>query len=250
MVEKHPNLSSYNYCSNNPVNRIDPTGMLDDGWEIDLENRVITKISIEGGNSTQHVNLKGTNITTELDGSTEDFISTWENAGYTVNSTLSLSIPSQSLPTPSLSLPVSSFKINFSNVLSTKSGFNLDKAVDYLNANAYPAYDKQTCGNCARAVRLAIEAGGVNTSNRPSSGSAKDFGAYIKGWGFSTISNTNYTPLKGDVRVIQNYPGGSQHGHMDMYNGDRWVSDFLQNGFWPGSGYRQYQPDYQIYRWE
>ena len=129
------------------------------------------------------------------------------------------------------------------------SGYSIEKAVNYLNANAYPVYNKETCGRCARAVRLAIEAGGVNTTNRPSTGYAKDFGPYLTEWGFREVDLSNYSPIKGDVRVMQNYRGGNIAGHMDMYNGSRWVSDYLQNGFWPGPGYREYQPSYRIFRW-
>jgi hypothetical protein len=132
----------------------------------------------------------------------------------------------------------------------TRTGFNINAAVAYLNAHAYPVYSKETCGNCARAVRLAIGAGGINTSSRLLSGLAKDFGPYIEERGFSFIDNANYSPLEGDVRVIQNCPTGSIFGHMDMYNGNQWVSDYFQNGFWPGKGYRDYQPSYQIYRWK
>lgn len=125
-------------------------------------------------------------------------------------------------------------------------GYNIDNAVNYLNEHAYPQYSKATCGNCARAVRLAVEAGGVNTDLRPSSFSAKDYGPYLEKWGFRPV---NGSPERGDVRVMQNYPGGSPHGHMDMYNGERWVSDYMQNGLWPGPGYREHKPIYQIYRW-
>ena len=128
--------------------------------------------------------------------------------------------------------------------------YDIDKAVNYLNDHAYPVYDKNNCGNCARAVRLAITAGGINTDARPKSKSAKDYGPYIEEWGFSLVNEPNYLPVRGDVRVIQNHPEGSIHGHMDMYNGFRWVSDYMQNGTWPGPGYRKYKPTFQIYRWE
>jgi hypothetical protein len=99
-----------------------------------------------------------------------------------------------------------------------KPGFNIDNAVDYLNEHAYPKYDKATCGRCARAVRLSLEAGGINTTKHPNS--AKDYGPYLTKWGFSTVNRTNYEPLKGDLRVFQNYTGGSIDGHIDMYNGN------------------------------
>ena len=125
--------------------------------------------------------------------------------------------------------------------------FDINKAVETLNNNAYPHYVKGKCGYCARAVRIAIAAGGINTDKRP--GSAKDYEPYMDNWGFQRISQTNYTPVLGDVRVIQSYPGGSRHGHINMYNGTKWVSDFVENGFWPGPGYRKHEPSFTIFRW-
>lgn len=155
---------------------------------------------------------------------------------------------------PSYNPPSAEQKVNKfileANVLAGqggKPGFNIDNAVDYLNDHAYAKYDKATCGRCARAVRLSLEAGGINTSNRPNS--AKDYGPYLQKWGFSTVDRTYYSPLKGDLRVFQNYTGGSIHGHIDMYNGGQWVSDFFENGFWPGRGYRENNAAFTIYRW-
>ena len=43
---------------------------------------------------------------------------------------------------------------------------------------------------------------------------------------FMKFSRTNYVPQKGDIRVWQNYPGGSVAGHIHLFNGQSWVSDF------------------------
>jgi len=59
----------------------------------------------------------------------------------------------------------------------------------------------------------------------------------------------NYVPIKGDVRVFQNYPSGSVNGHIDMYNGKHWVSDFVERGNWPGVNYERYKPSFSIFRW-
>lgn len=77
---------------------------------------------------------------------------------------------------------------------------------------------------------------------------AKNWGPYLQTKGFDTIERSGYSPLKGDIRVFQNYTGGSIHGHIDMYNGNQWVSDFFENGDWPGTGYKKYS-NYAIYRW-
>ena len=96
----------------------------------------------------------------------------------------------------------------------------------------------------------AIEAGGIVLS-RPKSASAKDYGPHLIESGFSTVENTNYIPLKGDVAVFQNYEGGSVEGHMQMYNGERWVSDhFQERPLWPSGRYMDMNPSYQIFRWK
>ena len=53
---------------------------------------------------------------------------------------------------------------------------------------------------------------------------------------------------QGDVVVIQNYPGGDVNGHIALYDGTRWVSDFKQRDIWAGPGYRANQPPLQVYR--
>lgn len=129
----------------------------------------------------------------------------------------------------------------------TKQYFNIDAAVEYLNAHAFITYIKGQCGRCARAVRLSLEAGGIKTNPHPLS--AKNYGNYLKKWGFIEVPVKDYTPIRGDIRVFQNYPGGSIHGHIDMYNGNKWVSDFIERGYYPGSGYQKYNTPFSIFRW-
>ncbi|MGF0099176.1 hypothetical protein ACQRD6_12735 [Prevotella sp. SGI.027] len=129
----------------------------------------------------------------------------------------------------------------------TRPVFNVDVAVAYLNAHAYATYIRGKCGRCARAVRLSLEAGGINTNLHPIS--AKDYEPYLKKWGFSKLALVDYIPEKGDVRVFQNYPGGSVHGHIDMYNGTKWVSDFIEQGDYPGEGYRIHHTPFSVFRW-
>ena len=99
---------------------------------------------------------------------------------------------------------------------------------------------------CSRGG-LALEAGGINTNPHPIS--AKDYEPYLKKWGFTKIPQSDYDPIKGDIRVFQNYPGGSKHGHIDMYNGKQWVSDYFEKNDFPGNGYRLHNT-FSIFRWE
>ena len=121
--------------------------------------------------------------------------------------------------------------------------YSIDDAVKHLDANAH---DKSQ-GQCARYVREAIEAGGV-TIPPPRPLYAKDYGAKLAGLGFSKITAEGYTPQKGDIIVLQP-PSGQSAGHIQMYNGSTWKSDFVQGtGIYPGPAYRKDEVAYEIYR--
>jgi hypothetical protein len=99
----------------------------------------------------------------------------------------------------------------------------------------------------ARAIRLSLEAGGLNTKGYPLL--SKNYGPFLSKLGFSLISSADYIPKKGDMRVFQPYPGGDPVGHIDMYDGNQWISDFKENSFWPSAKYKKYHPSYQVFRW-
>lgn len=102
-------------------------------------------------------------------------------------------------------------------------------------------------GKCARHVRLALEAGGFDMSGAPLS--AKDYGTYLKLRSFSEVSQTNYEAKLGDVVVIQPYKGGGTHGHVALFDGKSWISDFEQRDMWGGPGYRTNKPAHAVYRY-
>ncbi|MEP8890529.1 hypothetical protein, partial [Enterobacter roggenkampii] len=93
-------------------------------------------------------------------------------------------------------------------------------------------------------TRLAILAGGVKVANTDY---AKDYGVELLRAGFSELPPGS-TLIAGDVAVIQPYPGGNGIGHMTMYDGTQWISDFVQKSMYPGPGYRKMQPSFKIYR--
>lgn len=96
---------------------------------------------------------------------------------------------------------------------------------------------------CAKYVRLGLEAGGLNTNGHPIN--ARSYGPFLQQLGFSQVSPEGYSPETGDVVVIQ--PGPSPAGHIEAWDGNTWVSDFVQN---PNhiSPYRGPAPSYTIYR--
>ena len=120
--------------------------------------------------------------------------------------------------------------------------FDVDKAAQYLTSHAEP----ESTSNCATYVRKAISAKAGGGLPMNSTKSAKDYGPQLEAAGFRQV--TDGTVQKGDVAVIQPYPGGNPNGHMTMYNGSQWVSDYKQRDMWGGPGYRANQPSYKIYR--
>jgi hypothetical protein len=119
---------------------------------------------------------------------------------------------------------------------------NIEATIRYLDSHATAT----SHGTCAKAVRLALLAGGLNIDLHPVL--AKLYGPYLQRNGFATVSPAGYTPVAGDIVVIQPYPGGNSAGHITMYDGRIWVSDFRQRDMWAGPGYRAYKPPFAIYR--
>jgi type VI secretion system secreted protein VgrG len=145
---------------------------------------------------------------------------------------------------------------------------DINAAVKYLDDNT----EDSSTGRCALYVRRALEAGGVDLTHHPFS--AKDYGPTLLTNGFSkffefqqikppteaadgatvkvshsrSTSDQQYVPKKGDVAVIQPYQGGDSNGHIAMYDGAQWVSDFKQRDMWGGAGYRKYKPPCIVYR--
>jgi len=123
-----------------------------------------------------------------------------------------------------------------------KINFNTNGFGDTLSDSA----EKKSTGNCAKYVRRALEAGGLDSSGHPTN--AKDWGPTLEKNNFKPLKQEKYTPKKGDVVVIQPYPGGRPEGHMAAYNGKQWISDFKQRDMWAGPGYRKHKPPHVIYR--
>lgn len=118
------------------------------------------------------------------------------------------------------------------------------KSVKELKKNALST----SSGKCAKYTRIAIEAGGVVLTRHDS---AKDYGSSLLAVGFEEIDIKDCLGgkyLAGDVVIIQNVTG-HPHGHMAMYDGQYWVSDFVQSSIYPGPAYMQNNASYVIYRY-
>lgn len=124
------------------------------------------------------------------------------------------------------------------------AGFDISGAVRALGANAR----SRSIGSCARYVRLALEGGGLDTMGNPVA--AADYGPFLLRRGFVAVHGGAF--VAGDIAVLAaftNQHGRHPYGHIQMFDGAQWVSDFKQREFWPGRDYREERPAYVVYRW-
>jgi RHS repeat-associated protein len=141
----------------------------------------------------------------------------------------------------------------------SKKTYSIDKAVTYIMNNKLPGFGK---GRCSPYTPRAINAGfGSDVVPTDLAGSA--YGPSLLKAGFIALdigikNLADYTPIKGDIIVMNGPPGGKTCntgiggpcGHIQMFNGTEWVSDFLQTRpFWPGKDYAKHKPAFKIYRW-
>ena len=122
------------------------------------------------------------------------------------------------------------------------AGLNREKLASWMDAHAL-AYSSH---HCALFCRLGMEAAGMSTADRPLSGDAADYGPFLLRHGAHVVPLNSYTPQVGDT-VIFDKTAQHPNGHMEMYDGHHWVSDFMQHSFSP---YRDAAstPSFTIYR--
>lgn len=105
-------------------------------------------------------------------------------------------------------------------------------------ARAARAAHSRTIGLCARYVRQALQSAGYEFTPNPSAYQYATRGTLAQA-GFVKLSNDNYQPQVGDVAVF-NRSSRNPHGHIQIYDGSQWVSDFRQNKFSPYSTHNGY----------
>ncbi|MGM8884754.1 CHAP domain-containing protein [Psychrobacter sp. 1U2] len=104
-------------------------------------------------------------------------------------------------------------------------------------ARAARAAHARSTGYCARYVRKALQSAGYEFTPNPSAYQYATRGTLANA-GFTKISN-NMQPQVGDV-VVFNRSSRRPHGHIQIFDGNGWVSDFRQNGISPYSGVHEY----------
>lgn len=108
-------------------------------------------------------------------------------------------------------------------------------------ARAAQAAHSSSIGRCARYVRKALQAAGYSFTPNASAYQYATRGTLADA-GFVKVSN-NTQPQVGDV-VVYNRSSKHKHGHIQIFDGNTWVSDFRQRTINPyGSG------DYSYTTW-
>lgn len=121
--------------------------------------------------------------------------------------------------------------------------WDLDAAIAHLQ-NAAHEHSKSRCGEY---VHKAIDAGGIrlNTAYNPNGVSASGYGPILRHAGFLTVAPGEKLQ-KGDVVVFQPVKGHPD-GHVAMFDGKQWISDYKQDSIYAASAYKNGAP-YVVYR--
>lgn len=97
---------------------------------------------------------------------------------------------------------------------------DVSKAADYARNHA----NKKSVGLCAKYVANALEKGGF-IFTRQSSAYMYHTNNILSGMGFNKINGGN--PQKGDI-YVEDKTKTHTDGHIAIYDGSNWVSDFIQ----------------------
>lgn len=98
-------------------------------------------------------------------------------------------------------------------------------------------------GLCARYVRTALQHAGYKFTPQPSAYQYVSNGQ-LKAMGYTQIAPGSQWQI-GDVLVMNSLKPKRPHGHIQIWDGKNWVSDFVQNSFTP---YSTVRPPYSLWR--
>ena len=109
--------------------------------------------------------------------------------------------------------------------------YSNDKTVDYITNHA----ETHSTHMCAGYVVMAMWSGRCPIG--PIVLPAYAYNKILPQIGFDEIPLKGYSPQKGDISVL---PRNSKHpfGHIAVYDGNQWVSDFKQKSLYPSKEYQ------------
>src|SRR3954452_6929705 len=73
--------------------------------------------------------------------------------------------------------------------------------------------------------------------------SAKDYGPTLARLGFEPVPLEGYKPEAADIVVLPALAPDHPDGHIAGYDGEHWVSDFVQRDIWAGPAWRNARPE-------
>ena len=117
--------------------------------------------------------------------------------------------------------------------------WNPEVAASYATNNA----ESKSVGLCGLYVRKAIIAGGIPLYW---GGNAWSYKYTLPILGFERI-NKDEKLIIGDIAVFQPI-GGRKFGHIAMWNGKQWISDFKQKSIILHSDYKKEECEFEIFR--
>ena len=103
-----------------------------------------------------------------------------------------------------------------------RQGFSAEKAANYATTNA----ESKSRNMCALYIACALNAGGQPVPLLRGCDYKWYFDLFLHNQ-FKDISVEQYNPQIGDIVVFPKVPG-HPYGHIAMWNGEQWVSDFKQ----------------------
>lgn len=88
--------------------------------------------------------------------------------------------------------------------------------------------NRSSTGFCARYVANALEYAGIKFQRQPSAYMYHSNGILKKaGFGLVSTSLSGFSPQPGDVCVVGRF-NNHKHGHICIYDGRNWISDYIQ----------------------
>ena len=114
------------------------------------------------------------------------------------------------------------------NEASKNADYDLDKICSY----AYAKAGDKSKRKCALYVRQALQEGDNKKQIKSGLGDANQWNTNLPKIGFVPVQGTN--AQKGDIAWFPPY-AGSKEGHVCIFTGSQWVSDFKQKSVQPNS---------------
>lgn len=129
-----------------------------------------------------------------------------------------------------------------------KSADGYEWDLNILASTAYKnASGRAAEGRCAEFVRKALESAQIKQFFSGGLGNANEMPPRLLSMGWQSVGQNIQVFQKGDIAVFQRTTTnkGALYGHVCIYTGNKWVSDFIQNSVQPKSGTKL---PYTLYR--